>query len=103
MMQVKNFHIFVEGRVQGVGFRQYTYKKARARGLKGWVRNLLDGRVEIQVTGPSEELEGFLKDVERGPAFAKVKNLVSTASSIVASQDFMVEADEEMKTEGDQK
>jgi acylphosphatase len=103
MSQVKNFHIFVEGRVQGVGFRQFTYKKARSLGLKGWVRNLLDGRVEIEVTGPSAEIERFLKDVAQGPAFSKVKDLKAVATVTETTQDFSIAEDESIATEGEKK
>ena len=47
-------HIIFYGRVQGVGFRYYSVYKARALGLTGWVRNLYDGTVEMEVQGKRE-------------------------------------------------
>ena len=44
-------HIFFTGRVQGVGFRYQSAAIARSMGLTGWVRNLSDGRVEMEVQG----------------------------------------------------
>ena len=41
-------HIIVEGLVQGVGFRWFVQRKAESIGIKGWVRNLYDGKVEIE-------------------------------------------------------
>ena len=58
-------HIFFYGRVQGVGFRQYSVNKARQLGLTGWVRNLYDGSVEMEVQGPErfiDELIIFLQN-----------------------------------------
>ena len=44
-------HIFFYGRVQGVGFRYYAVQKANQLGLTGWVKNLYDGSVEMEVEG----------------------------------------------------
>ena len=49
-------HIFVGGRVQGVGFRFRTQHYAEGLGLTGWVRNLDDGRVELELQGTEEEM-----------------------------------------------
>ncbi len=53
-------HLFVHGRVQGVFFRKYTRDTARKLGIKGWVRNLPDGRVEIIAEGTKEALEQLI-------------------------------------------
>ena len=67
--------IFVTGKVQGVGFRQFTKKIAKRRGLQGWVRNLKDKRVEIQVQGHSEEVQGLINEIKKGPPGSKVDHL----------------------------
>ncbi|HID40819.1 MAG TPA: acylphosphatase [Aquifex aeolicus] len=64
--------IFVEGLVQGVGFRAYTKRIADSYGLNGWVRNLPDGRVEILVEGDDELIGYFIKDILKGPPAARV-------------------------------
>ena len=58
-------HIFYSGFVQGIGFRYTVQRFALHRGLKGWARNLKDGRVEILVEGPPQAVEQFLKSVEK--------------------------------------
>ncbi len=69
------FRIFVEGRVQGVGYRAFTKRVAEGYGLEGWVRNLPDGRVEVYVKGDEEVLWFFIKDLMNGPPLADVKSL----------------------------
>lgn len=69
-------HVFLEGRVQGVGFRFATYKKASELGLGGWVRNLPDGRVEALFEGPKDALKTMLTWCQKGgPVFARVDNM----------------------------
>lgn len=58
-------HIFYSGRVQGVGFRYTTKRIATGYEVTGWVRNLPDGRVEMQVmAADADELAAFLADLE---------------------------------------
>ena len=63
----------VRGLVQGVGFRMWTQRRARALGLSGYVRNLEDGSVEVVGEGPRESLEQFLAILRRGPESADVR------------------------------
>lgn len=65
-------HVFVEGHVQGVCFRDSTYREATRLGVCGWVRNLPDGRVEAVYEGPREAIETLLAWTHRGPAPANV-------------------------------
>ncbi len=68
-------HVYVNGLVQGVGFRWYCQRSADNRSLAGWVRNLPDGRVELEVEGPTPEVETFLADIRRGPPGARITDL----------------------------
>jgi acylphosphatase len=52
--------VFYEGNVQGVGFRWTVRDAAKGFDVTGWVRNLPDGRVELQVTGEEDEVRSFL-------------------------------------------
>ncbi len=58
---MKQLHVFFSGRVQGVGFRQTTQRLARGFEVTGWVKNLIDGRVEMLAEGAETEIESFLK------------------------------------------
>lgn len=65
----------VRGRVQGVCFRDWTIETARALGLNGWVRNRLDGSVEIAASGPDAAIESFVEQCRRGPPAARVDSI----------------------------
>jgi acylphosphatase len=68
-------HLFVSGRVQGVFFRDHARRWAGSLGLTGWVRNLLDGRVEVLAEGEREKLEDLVDRLREGPPFAQVEDL----------------------------
>jgi acylphosphatase len=65
----------LSGRVQGVGFRWFTVRRATEHGVVGWVRNLPDGRVEVQAKGPVISITLFEADLARGPSMARVENV----------------------------
>ncbi len=68
-------HVVVSGRVQGVGYRGFAARSAAKRGLSGGVRNLADGRVELDVEGTRAAIESFLHDLEAGPSAAHVTKI----------------------------
>ncbi|MBM3151613.1 MAG: acylphosphatase [Chloroflexi bacterium] len=70
-------HLWVTGRVQGVGFRAFVARQAQLLGLSGWVRNLGDNQVEILASGARPALEEFQQIVGRGPSSAHVQGLRS--------------------------
>jgi acylphosphatase len=65
----------VSGQVQGVGYRAACCNKSRELGLAGWVRNLPDGRVEVQAEGTTQDLAELRLWCERGPAPANVSGV----------------------------
>ncbi|HHF7345717.1 TPA: acylphosphatase [Legionella feeleii] len=72
MMEQFAMHCYVSGKVQGVWFRASTKSEADRLGLKGWVRNLSDGRVEVFACGNENQLELFYAWLQQGPRFADV-------------------------------
>jgi acylphosphatase len=68
-------HVFVSGRVQGVFFRSETKHKADRYDVKGWVRNLPDGRVEAVFEGEEEAVKALIEFCKRGPRGAMVTNV----------------------------
>ncbi len=65
--------VFVSGKVQGVFYRSSTKAKAWELGLKGWVRNLEDGRVEAVFEGDREAVNQIVKWCKDGPPSARVE------------------------------
>ncbi len=68
-------HILVYGRVQGVGFRAFASRAARGHELSGGVRNLDDGRVEIEVEGQKSVIEALIRELRIGPPAARVTKI----------------------------
>ena len=75
-------HLFVSGRVQGVGFRDSMQRRADDLGLKGWVRNRRDGRVEAVVAGAKERVDELLDWSRTGPPMATVTEVRARARAI---------------------
>lgn len=67
--------LFVSGRVQGVGFRAFTRSVALRHGLRGWARNLPDGRVDILLCGPASEIDNARAEIARGPAGSRIDRM----------------------------
>jgi acylphosphatase len=65
----------VKGRVQGVGFRFFVEHAAHELGLKGYVRNLSDGRVEVCASGPERLLRQLRQKLQDGPPAARVDSV----------------------------
>ena len=73
MLTARRF--LVSGRVQGVGFRFFVEDAARCEGLRGWVRNLPDGRVEAFAQGDAESVDRLEQKIRRGPSASRVQQV----------------------------
>lgn len=65
-------HYYISGKVQGVFYRASTLEQAQQLGLAGWVRNLMDGRVEVVACGNEDVLQAFEAWLHIGPKMANV-------------------------------
>lgn len=74
-MEEARIRVFVEGRVQGVCFRDATRRQALELGVCGWVRNRRDGRVEVVAEGNRDALDRLELFLHSGPPGANVTNL----------------------------
>jgi len=74
--------VFIEGYVQGVGYRYFARRVALRRNLSGWVRNRRDGSVEALARGAAADVEAFIADLKWGPSGAEV-----TGVRVVAADD----------------
>jgi len=69
-------HYLVKGRVQGVGFRWFVQREAAELGLRGWVRNTIEGHVEVVAEGEEAELRELRSAVEKGSRGSRVDAVV---------------------------
>jgi len=80
----------VNGRVQGVGFRYFVVREARALGLAGWVRNLPDGEVEVLASGEPDVVSAFEGRLWEGPPHAKVSSVEAREAEAPTYAEFRV-------------
>lgn len=78
----QRLHVWISGRVQGVGYRYATQQKAHQLGLAGWVRNLADGRVEAIFEGDPDALAAIAQWCAQGPPPAIVNHLTQRIEPI---------------------
>ncbi len=77
-MMYSRVHVYISGKVQGVFFREYTRRKAKNLGIKGWVRNLPDGRVEAIFEGEKEKIKEMIEWCHTGSPYSKVEKVEVT-------------------------
>ncbi|MEM9538694.1 MAG: acylphosphatase [Cyanobacteria bacterium P01_E01_bin.42] len=75
-MKPVRVRVWISGKVQGVGYRYSTFLQAQELGVKGWVKNLADGRVQAVFEGDREAVEAMLKWCDRGSPAAIVREVV---------------------------
>jgi len=66
---------FISGRVQGVGFRWFVLRQAERFDIRGWTRNVADGRVEVLAAGRHADLLKFQEAISEGPLLSRVDNV----------------------------
>src|SRR3954453_13350891 len=86
----KALRVTVRGRVQGVGFRDATVRKAQQEGTFGWVRNGEDGTVLVHAEGPEEAVGQTLQFLETGPPGAAVEAVEAEETKVEGHEQFAV-------------
>ncbi|KAJ8060298.1 hypothetical protein OCU04_010634 [Sclerotinia nivalis] len=90
----KRIAFTVSGQVQGVNFRSFTQKKAKALGVIGWVRNTSDGKVKGEAQGSPSQIESLRADLKKGPHHARVTSYeeeeLDSKQKGVAEEEFQV-------------
>lgn len=89
-MDVRRIHATVSGRVQGVGFRYSACTEALRLGLVGWVRNLDDGRVELEAEGAPDAVGALADWLAHGPAGARVEGVEAVDIAVVGDRGFRI-------------
>lgn len=90
MSDTKHYSIYVTGRVQGVFYRQSTKEKAAALGLKGFVKNLENGSVQIEVEGPENQIKNLIEWAKEGPVDADVLQVKANEKEVEGFESFEV-------------
>ena len=71
----KAVRLYIKGTVQGIFFRQFIKDNAERNNVKGFVRNLEDGRVEVFIEGNQEDVEKMIELCKKGPKHSQIENL----------------------------
>jgi acylphosphatase len=80
----------VSGRVQGVGFRAFVRKHAKALGLRGYAKNLANGDVDVVAAGPEAAIDTLRAHLRRGPSWAEVRHVEEREAAPVGYDEFFI-------------
>jgi acylphosphatase len=81
----------VRGRVQGVGYRYFARRAAEALGVRGYARNLDDGRVEVYAVGARDRLDDLAGMLHQGPRFSDVRGVEEQEAAVQQYSSFEIE------------
>jgi acylphosphatase len=73
----KTLHVFVKGRVQGVGYREFARRAGARLHLSGWARNRSNGSVEVRASGAARDLDALVEILRAGPPLAQVRGVTA--------------------------
>lgn len=83
---MKRYYMIAEGRVQGVGFRYFCQLNASNLNLTGWVRNMNNGMVEMEIQGDFDSILSFIKIINKGNFFINITSLSKKEISILPNE-----------------
>lgn len=82
-------HIYFSGNVQGVGFRYRAFYAANCLGLTGWVKNLYDGRVEMEVQGKEKDIDKMIIQIDNS-SFLRIENMEVANLDLLKENSFQI-------------
>jgi acylphosphatase len=88
--RMKAIHVYISGKVQGVFYRANTKQKAQELGIKGWVKNRIDGRVEAFFQGEEEEVQKMISWCWKGSPAAEVDDVMVEEEKCQELQSFKI-------------
>ena len=86
----KSIRLYINGTVQGVFFRGFIKENAEMYNVKGFVRNLEDGRVEIFLEGNADDVNKMIELCQKGPKYAQIKNIEIKEEKFQSLKDFKI-------------
>lgn len=86
----KSVRLYISGTVQGVFFRQFVKDNADKLGVKGFVRNLEDRRIEIFLEGDTEKVDGMIAICKRGPTHSNLRKVEEKEDKFQDFKDFRI-------------
>lgn len=86
----KSVRLYISGTVQNVFFRAFVKENAEKYNVKGFVRNLEDGRIEVFLEGEIEEVDRMIELCKKGPKFSQIKNVEIKDEKLQDFKDFKV-------------
>ncbi len=87
---MNSVHVVIAGRVQGVGYRYWLSREARAAGIRGWARNTSDGTVEAVLAGEDEAVARLVERCKEGPAAARVTSVTQEPAQEPEEPEFLI-------------
>jgi acylphosphatase len=86
----KAARLYISGTVQGVFFRQFVKDNADKNNVKGFVRNLVDGRVEVFLEGEQENVQNMIAICRRGPAHSNLRKVEEKEDKLQDFKEFKI-------------
>ena len=86
----KSIRLTISGSVQGVFFRQFVKEQADKHGIKGYVRNLEDGRVEVFIEGDINSVDQMVPLCKRGPQHSQIRNVEEKEEKFQGFKEFKI-------------
>jgi acylphosphatase len=82
--------LYINGTVQGIFFRQFVKENAERNDVRGFVRNLEDGRVEVFIEGDGKDVDKMIELCKKGPRHAQIRNVEIKEEKVQGFKEFKI-------------